>query len=43
MLRASLFKCERVGRFRIPSIFFLTMANENPLHRHAGQQKRKYF
>lgn len=37
MLRASLFKCERVGRFSIPSIFLLTMANENPFHRHAGR------
>lgn len=42
MQRASLFKCERVGRFRIPSIFLLTMANENPFREHACQNI-KYF
>lgn len=34
---ASLFKCEIVGRFKMLTIFLLTMANEKWFHKHAGQ------
>lgn len=40
---ASLFKWEIVGRFKILSILFLTMANEKRIHEHAGQQTVRYF